>query len=165
MDSYSPSSLVYRPGAESNWEEDIRSPVYRSPPPPAARPRFDVRADWARDTGPRLRTPRSPPLRDLHLVPDPYHSNPWVRHTMTPTSAMGIPIDDVHQYVRTSEFERQRMEHKIRHDLQEQRMDSLVNQLSQIDYPNNHSGARLGDYLPSSGKLPETLAEISIYCL
>ncbi|KAI3799675.1 hypothetical protein L1987_34974 [Smallanthus sonchifolius] len=129
MDSYSPSSPVYRPGAESDWEEDIRSPVYRSPPPPDARPRFDVRADSTRNTGPRLRTPRSPPLRDPYLVPDLYHPNPWVRHTMAPTSAMGIPIDDVHQYVRTSEFERQRMEHEIRHDLQGQRMDSLANQL------------------------------------
>ncbi|KAI3825515.1 hypothetical protein L1987_07005 [Smallanthus sonchifolius] len=79
MDSYSPSSPVYRLGVESGWEEDTGSPVYR--------------------------------------------------RTMAPASAMEIPIDDVHQYVRTSEFERQRMEHEIRHDLQGQRMDSLANQL------------------------------------
>ncbi|KAI3795330.1 hypothetical protein L1987_37982 [Smallanthus sonchifolius] len=113
MDSYSPSSLVYRPGAESDWEGDTGSPVYQPPTPAAAKPRFDL----------------LPPLRDPYLVPDPYHSNPWVRRTMAPTSAMGIPSDDVHQYVRTSEFERQRIEHEIRHDLQGQRMDSLANQL------------------------------------
>ncbi|KAI3714044.1 hypothetical protein L1987_72634 [Smallanthus sonchifolius] len=62
-------------------------------------------------------------------MPDPYHPNPWVRHAMAPTSVMGIPIDDVHQYVRTSEFERQRMEHEIRHDMKGQRMNSLANQL------------------------------------
>ncbi|KAI3800532.1 hypothetical protein L1987_28623 [Smallanthus sonchifolius] len=129
MDSYSPSSPVYRPRVESDWEEDIRSPVYRSPPPPATRPRFDVRADWTRNTGQRLRTPRSPPLRDPYLVPDPYHPNPWVRHTMAPTSAMGIRTNDIHPYVMTSEFERQRMEHEVMHDLQGQRMDSLANQL------------------------------------
>ncbi|KAI3760473.1 hypothetical protein L1987_50868 [Smallanthus sonchifolius] len=129
MDSYSPSSPVYRPGAESDWEEDIGTPVYRSPTPLAARPRFDVSADWTRNTGPRLRTPRSPPLRDPYLMPDPYHPNPWVRHTMTPTSAMGIPINDIHQYVSASEFERQRREHEVMHDLQGQRMDSLANQI------------------------------------
>ncbi|KAI3670574.1 hypothetical protein L1987_87912 [Smallanthus sonchifolius] len=129
MDSYSPSSPVYRPGAESDWEKDIETPVYRSPTPPATRLRFHVRADLARNTGPRLRTPRSPPLRDPYLVPDPYHPNPWVRHTMAPTSAMGIPINDIHQYVRTAEFERQRMEHEVMHDLQGQRMESLANQL------------------------------------
>ncbi|KAI3714045.1 hypothetical protein L1987_72635 [Smallanthus sonchifolius] len=64
MDSYSPSPLVYRPGAESDWEEDIGTPVYRSPTPPAARPRFDVRADWIRNTGPRLRTSGSPSPRN-----------------------------------------------------------------------------------------------------
>ncbi|KAI3705944.1 hypothetical protein L1987_76193 [Smallanthus sonchifolius] len=163
MDSYSPSSPVYRPGAESDWEEDTGTPVYRSPTPPAARPRFDVRADWIRNTGTRLRRPGSPPhrnqyqtphlhtqlpppLRDPYLVPDPYHPNPWVRHTTATTSVMGFPTNDIHQYVRTSEFERQRMEQGI-------------------DYPNDHSNARLGDYLSSSGKLPETLAEISIYYL
>ncbi|KAI3716547.1 hypothetical protein L1987_67497 [Smallanthus sonchifolius] len=62
-------------------------------------------------------------------MPDPYHPNPWARRTMAPTSAVGIPIDDVHQYVRTLEFERQRMEQEIMHDLQGQRMDSLTNQL------------------------------------
>ncbi|KAI3783954.1 hypothetical protein L1987_43045 [Smallanthus sonchifolius] len=129
MDSYSPSSPVYRPGAESGWEEDIRSPVYRSPPPLAARPRIKVRADWAMNSGPRIRTPRSPPLRDPYLVPDPYHPNPWVRHTTAPTGVMGIPTNDIHQYVRTSEFERQRMEQRVMHDLQGQRMDSLANQL------------------------------------
>ncbi|KAI3696086.1 hypothetical protein L1987_79095 [Smallanthus sonchifolius] len=82
MDSYSPSSPVYRPGAESDWEEDIGSPVHRTPTPAAARPR-----------------------------------------------TMGIPINDIHQYVRTVEFERQRMENEVMHDLQGQRMDSLANQL------------------------------------
>ncbi|KAI3762237.1 hypothetical protein L1987_52662 [Smallanthus sonchifolius] len=137
---------VYHPGAESDQEEDIRSPAYRAPTPPAARPRFDVRADWIRNTGPRLRTsgsppPRNPyqtphlhtqlppPLRDPYLVPDPCHPNPWARHTMAPPSAMRIPIDDIHQYARTSEFARQRMEHEIRHDLQGQRIDSLANQI------------------------------------
>ncbi|KAI3695005.1 hypothetical protein L1987_77992 [Smallanthus sonchifolius] len=33
MDSYSPSSPVYHPEAESDQEEDIGSPVYRSPTP------------------------------------------------------------------------------------------------------------------------------------
>ncbi|KAI3802178.1 hypothetical protein L1987_30310 [Smallanthus sonchifolius] len=121
-------SLGYRE-LESDWEEDIGTPVYRSPPPSAARPRFDVRADWIMNTGPRLRTPRSPPLRDPYLVPNSYHPNPWVRHTTTPSSVMGIPTNDTHQYVRTSEFERQRMEQGVMHDLQGQRMDSLVNQL------------------------------------
>ncbi|KAI3777257.1 hypothetical protein L1987_47055 [Smallanthus sonchifolius] len=146
MDSYSPPSPVYHPGAESDLEGDTGSPVYRSPTPAAATPRFDVRADWIRNTGPRLRTPGSPPLRnqyqtphlhtqlppplrDLYLVPDPYNPNPWVRHTMAPTSAMGIPTNDIHPYVRTSEFEMQRMEHEVMHDLQGQRIDSLVNQL------------------------------------
>ncbi|KAI3725520.1 hypothetical protein L1987_65310 [Smallanthus sonchifolius] len=41
MDSYSPFSPVYRPGAGSDWEEDIGLPVYRSPTPRAARPSFD----------------------------------------------------------------------------------------------------------------------------
>ncbi|KAI3802051.1 hypothetical protein L1987_30175 [Smallanthus sonchifolius] len=103
MDSYSPSSPIYRPGAESDWEEDIGTPVYRSPTPPATRPRVDVSADWTRNTGPET-------------------SNTWI----TPIKRPGR---------------------------------------SQINYPNDHSGARLGDYLPSSGKLPEALAEISIYCL
>ncbi|KAI3798975.1 hypothetical protein L1987_34263 [Smallanthus sonchifolius] len=146
MDSYSPSSPVYRPGAESNWEEDTETPVHRSSTPPTTRPRFDVRADWIRNTGPRLRTPGSPaprnpyqtphlhnqlppPPRDPYLMPDPYHHNPWVRHTTTPTNVMGIPTNDIHQYVRTSEFERQRMEQGVMHDLQGQRMDSLANQL------------------------------------
>ncbi|KAI3726378.1 hypothetical protein L1987_66175 [Smallanthus sonchifolius] len=62
-------------------------------------------------------------------MPDSYHSNPWVRHTMAPTSVMGIPTNDVHQYVRTSGFERQRMEQGVMQDLQGQRMDSLANQL------------------------------------
>ncbi|KAI3743060.1 hypothetical protein L1987_60762 [Smallanthus sonchifolius] len=105
MNSYSPSSPVYHPGAESDWEEDIGTPVHWSSTPPAARP------------------------RDPCLVPDPYHSNPWVRHAMAPTSAMGIPTNDIHQYVRTSEFERQRIEQGVMHDLQRQRMDSLANQL------------------------------------
>ncbi|KAI3815539.1 hypothetical protein L1987_15210 [Smallanthus sonchifolius] len=146
MDSYPPSSPVYRPGAESDWEEDTGSPVYQSPTPPAARPRFDVRADWIRNTGPRLRTPGSPlpknpyqtphlhtqlpsPLRDPYLMPDPYHPKPWIRHTTATTSVIGIPTNDIHQYVRTVEFERQRMEQGVMHDLQGQRMDSLANQL------------------------------------
>ncbi|KAI3821749.1 hypothetical protein L1987_09321 [Smallanthus sonchifolius] len=134
MDSYSPPSPVYRPGEESDREEDIGTPVYRSSTSQAARPRFDVRADWIWNTGPRLRTsgspaPRNPyqtphlynqlppPLRDPYLMPDPYHPNPWVRHTTTLTSVMGIPTNDIHQYVRTSEFERQRMEQGVMHDL------------------------------------------------
>ncbi|KAI3828152.1 hypothetical protein L1987_02249 [Smallanthus sonchifolius] len=146
MDSYAPSSPVYRPGTEPDWEEDFGTPVYRSPTPPTARPRFDVKADWIRNTGPRLRTPGSPaprnpyqtphphnqlplPLRDPYLMPDPYHPNPWVRHTTASTGVMGFPTNDIHQYVRTSEFERQRMEQGVIHDLQGQRMDSLPNQL------------------------------------
>ncbi|KAI3806369.1 hypothetical protein L1987_22270 [Smallanthus sonchifolius] len=146
MDFYSPSSPVYYSGEESDWEEDIGTPVHRSPTPPTARPRFGVRADWIRNTGPRLRTSGSPAPRnpyqiphlhnqlphlprDPYLVPDLYHPNPWVRHTMAPTSAMGIPTNDIHQYVRTSEFERQMIEYEVMHDLQGQRVDSLANQL------------------------------------
>ncbi|KAI3784135.1 hypothetical protein L1987_43228 [Smallanthus sonchifolius] len=146
MDSYPPPSPVYHPGSESDWEEDTETPVYRSPTPPATRPRFDVRADWIRNTDPRLQTPGSPvpvnpyhtphlhnqfppPLRDPYLMPDPYHPNPWVRHTMTPPGVMGIPTNDFHQYVRNSEFERQRIEQGVIHDLQRQRMDNLANQL------------------------------------
>ncbi|KAI3797761.1 hypothetical protein L1987_33024 [Smallanthus sonchifolius] len=146
MDSYPPPSPVYRPGSESDWEEDTDTPVYRSPTPSAARPRFDVWADWIRNNGPRIRTSESPaprnpyqtprlhsqlppPLRDPYLMPDLYHPNPWVRHTMAPTGVMGIPTHDLHQYVRTSEFERHRIEQGVMHDLQGQRMDSLANQL------------------------------------
>ncbi|KAI3687011.1 hypothetical protein L1987_80701 [Smallanthus sonchifolius] len=146
MDSYPPPSPVYRPGSESDWEEDTETPVYWSPTPPATRPRFDVRADWIRNTDPRLQTPGSPipvnpyqtphlhnqlppPLRDPYLMPDPYLPNPWVRHTIAPPGVMGIPTNDFHQYVRNSEFERQRIEQGVIHDLQRQRMDSLANQL------------------------------------
>ncbi|KAI3717545.1 hypothetical protein L1987_69237 [Smallanthus sonchifolius] len=135
MDSYSPTSPVCRPEEESNWEEDTGSPVHRSPTPAAARSRCDVRVDWIRNTGPRLRTPESPtpinpyhtphlhnplppPLRDPYLMPDPYLPNPWVRHTMAPTGVMGIPTNEFPQYVRTSEFERQRIEQGVLHDLQ-----------------------------------------------
>ncbi|KAI3821429.1 hypothetical protein L1987_08997 [Smallanthus sonchifolius] len=41
MDSYPPPSPVYRPGSESDPEEDTETPVYRSPTPPAARPRIE----------------------------------------------------------------------------------------------------------------------------
>ncbi|KAI3744044.1 hypothetical protein L1987_57116 [Smallanthus sonchifolius] len=100
MDFYSPSSLVYRPGAESDWEEDSRAPMYRSPTPPAARPMFDVRADWIRNPyqTPHLHNQLPPPLRDPYLMPDLYHPNPW--------DGAGVM-----------------------HDLQGQRMDSLANQL------------------------------------
>ncbi|KAI3773768.1 hypothetical protein L1987_48300 [Smallanthus sonchifolius] len=122
------------------------SPDYRSPTPPAARARFDIRADWIRNTGPRLRTSGSPPsrnpyqaphlhyqlpppMRDPYLAPDLYHPDPMARQTMAPTSAMGVPFDAIHQYVRTSEFVRQGMEQGIRHDLLGQRIDSLGNQV------------------------------------
>ncbi|KAI3784119.1 hypothetical protein L1987_43212 [Smallanthus sonchifolius] len=118
MDSYPPPSPVYHPGTESDWEEDTETPVYRSPAPPTARPRFDVRANWIRNAGPRLQPPGSPtprnqyqtphphnqlppPLRDPYLMPDPYLPNPW----------------------------RQMIEQGIMHDLQGQRIDSLTNQL------------------------------------
>ncbi|KAI3755538.1 hypothetical protein L1987_55341 [Smallanthus sonchifolius] len=146
MDSYPPPSPVYRPGSESDWEEDAETPMYWSPTPPTARPRFDVRAYGIGNTNPRLRAPGSPvpinpyhtphphnqlppPLRDPYLMPDPYLPNPWVRHTMAPLGVMGIPTNDFHQYVRNSEFERQRIEQGVIHDLQRQRMDSLANQL------------------------------------
>ncbi|KAI3686684.1 hypothetical protein L1987_80367 [Smallanthus sonchifolius] len=146
MDSYSPSSPVYSLRAESDQEEDIGSPVYRSPTPRAARPRFDIRTDWIRNTGPRLRASGSPPsrnpyqtphlhnqlpsdLRDPYLAPDPYHPNPRERHTMAPPSAMGVPIDAIPQFVSTSEFGRQGMDHGMRHDLLGQRIDSLANQI------------------------------------
>ncbi|KAI3808126.1 hypothetical protein L1987_24069 [Smallanthus sonchifolius] len=60
MDPYCPTSPVYRPEEDSDWEEDTGSPVHRSPTPAAARSRFDVRVDWIRNTDPRLRTPGSP---------------------------------------------------------------------------------------------------------
>ncbi|KAI3754887.1 hypothetical protein L1987_54679 [Smallanthus sonchifolius] len=41
MDSYPPPSPVYRPGSESDWEEDTETPMYRSPTPPNARPRLE----------------------------------------------------------------------------------------------------------------------------
>ncbi|KAI3825031.1 hypothetical protein L1987_06506 [Smallanthus sonchifolius] len=107
---------------------------------------FDMRADWFRSNGLRLRASepspsRDPyqaphrhnqlpsPLRDPYLAPDPYHPNPRARQTMAPTSAIGVPIDATYQYVRTTEFRRQGMEHRIRHDLLGQRIDSLLGQV------------------------------------
>ncbi|KAI3808293.1 hypothetical protein L1987_24242 [Smallanthus sonchifolius] len=137
MDSYSLTSSVCRPEEESDWQEDTGSPVHRSPTPTAAVSRFDVRVDWSRNTDPRLRTPgsaatRNPyqtphphnqlplPLRDSYLMPDPYYSNPLVGNIMALTNTIEFPINDTHQYVRTSKFETQRMEQGLMHDLQGQ---------------------------------------------
>ncbi|KAI3828980.1 hypothetical protein L1987_03093 [Smallanthus sonchifolius] len=107
---------------------------------------FDIRAYWIRNTGPRLRITGSPPsrnpyqaprlhnqlpppMRDPYLAPDPYHPDPRARQTMVPTSAMGVPFDAIHQYVRTSEFVRQGMDHGIRHNLLGQSIDNLGNQV------------------------------------
>ncbi|KAI3776237.1 hypothetical protein L1987_46010 [Smallanthus sonchifolius] len=103
---------------------------------------FDLRADWFRSAvlrlrasepppsrnpyqAPHLHNQLPPPMRDPYLTPDPYHPDPRARQTMAPTSAMGVPFDAIHQYVRTSEFVRQGIEHEIRHDLPGQRIDSL----------------------------------------
>ncbi|KAI3826415.1 hypothetical protein L1987_00463 [Smallanthus sonchifolius] len=144
--SYSPPSPVYVPGIESDHEENMGLPDYQSPTPSATRAKFDIRADWIRNTGPRLQTPRSPSsrnpyraphlhnrlsplMRDPYLAPNPHHPDPMARQTMTPISAMGVPLDTTHQYVRTSEFVRQGMKHGIRHNLLGQRFGSLGNQV------------------------------------
>ncbi|KAI3805333.1 hypothetical protein L1987_27613 [Smallanthus sonchifolius] len=48
---------------------------------------------------------------------------------MAHTSSMGVPFDAIHQYMRTTDFVRQGMEHGMRHDLLGQRIDSLVDQV------------------------------------
>ncbi|KAI3776909.1 hypothetical protein L1987_46699 [Smallanthus sonchifolius] len=148
MDSYYHRSLVYYPKTESEQEEDIGSPSpdHQTSTPPAARSMFDMRADWFRSNGLRLRASEPPPLtdpyqaphrhnqlpsplRDPYLAPDPYHPNPRARQVMAPTSAIGVPVDATHQYVSTAEFMRQGMEHGIRHNLLGQRVDSLLGQV------------------------------------
>ncbi|KAI3821668.1 hypothetical protein L1987_09237 [Smallanthus sonchifolius] len=48
---------------------------------------------------------------------------------MASTSAIGVPVDATHQYVRTAEFRRQGIEHGIRHDLLGQQIDNLLGQV------------------------------------
>ncbi|KAI3776000.1 hypothetical protein L1987_45760 [Smallanthus sonchifolius] len=56
MDSYPPFP-EYHPETEFEQEEDIGSPSpdHQSPTHPAARSMFDLRVDWLRSTGLRLR--------------------------------------------------------------------------------------------------------------
>ncbi|KAI3755098.1 hypothetical protein L1987_54892 [Smallanthus sonchifolius] len=118
---------------------DSESPVHQPSAYPTARARIDLNANWTRNSGLIFRTsgpspPRnhyqaphlhhrfSSPPRDPYLAPGP---NSRARHTGT----MGIPFNNIHQYVGTVEFVRREMEHRIRHDLLNQRIEDLANQI------------------------------------
>ncbi|KAI3704608.1 hypothetical protein L1987_74833 [Smallanthus sonchifolius] len=146
MDSYPPPSPVYSPEIESENEEDTGtlSPNHQPPMSPSIRSIFGIRADWMRNTGLRASEPHSSrdpyqaphrhnllptPPRDPYLTPDPYHLNSRIGQTIGTSSAIGVPADATHQYVRTAEFMRQGMKQGIRHDLLSQRIDSLLGQV------------------------------------
>ncbi|KAI3801243.1 hypothetical protein L1987_29347 [Smallanthus sonchifolius] len=136
MDSHSHSSPVYRPRGESDREESSESPVYQPSPYPNARARAELNTNWIRN--PRTSPPRNPyqaphlhhrfssPPRDPYLAPTPTLR---ARHTGVPAVAMGIPVSNIPRFLGTKEFMRREIEHRAQHDLLNQRINDLADQI------------------------------------
>ncbi|KAI3815430.1 hypothetical protein L1987_15097 [Smallanthus sonchifolius] len=136
MDSHSHSSPVYRPRGESDQEESSESPVYQPSPYPNARARAELNTNWTRN--PRTAPPRNPyqaphlhhrfssPPRDPYLAPTPTLR---ARHARAPAVTMGILVPNIPRFMETEESVRREMEHRARHDLSNQRIDDLANQI------------------------------------